>query len=294
MILTMALLAVLLVSAPATALTLVDWDATSFTSWNVNAFGLITSSPALPSANQFYISTANPRPGAASPEHLRVQWNSPDSWQGRMVFEGGSVQFTHFFATLYVSHSATWTPFSSGSTKQLVMKGPTGWNSTYLQASSFGDRQPFVVVQNMPSGFDNFLQNVNPHVAITPGGGYYRLDYEVKLNTPGQSDGIVRMFINNVKQLEYLNVNMGTRVGDVFNAVDADFLGSGSGTFPMYRDCDRIWVSTTAFDAGGVSGLNTPTNVLICKGAGCTPAMLLPVPVLIGVLVWVRRRLRRA
>jgi hypothetical protein len=60
----------------------------------------------------------------------------------------------------------------------------------------------------------------------------------------------------------------------------------------MYRDMDRMWVSTTNFD-GAPAGLNTPGNPLICRGAGCTPAMLLPLPVLAGLALWLRRRLRR-
>jgi hypothetical protein len=41
------------------------------------------------------------------------------------------------------------------------------------------------------------------------------------------------------------------------------------------------------------SALNAPGNPLICRGAGCTPAMLVPLPIVVGALIWLRRRLAR-
>lgn len=304
-----ATIAACVLAGPASALTVLDWDCTSFTAYNTNIFASVASSPVMSSStiidpNHFYISTANPRSGAASPQHLRVQWNSANDWGGRLTFEspsGGNFG-RHVFVTIYTAIGSTWTPYDvSGFSKQIILKTNTFLNNSYFQVSASpapGVIKPNIAVQDCDvvcPGSGNLLQNMGHDVTLVPGSGYHRLDYELQLASgPAVPDGLMRLYIDGVQVANYVNIILNSPVGNVFVSVDVDFLGSGPGTFPMFRDMDRLWISTTAFDAGfggGPSQLNPPSNPLICKGGGCTPASI---PVVGGLVVifWLRRRLK--
>jgi hypothetical protein len=105
------------------------------------------------------------------------------------------------------------------------------------------------------------------------------------------TSGRWRMWVNDVLVMDYSGIQTVQECGSIgWGAMRM----SGIYAWPLANSTvtyDQMRATTSSLVPGG--GLNAPSNPKICRGAGCTPSMVLPVPVLAGLLIWLRRRLRR-
>jgi hypothetical protein len=120
-------------------------------------------------------------------------------------------------------------------------------------------------------------------------GTEYHIIVEIKYSQIAQ--GWVKLYVDGVIQMQAVNVRTAGNGTLEFVRLGGIAPEPNTGTAPRYLRFDEVRMTTTDLTPGG--GLNTPGNPLICRGAACTPAMLMPLGGLLGWLLWLRPALRR-
>jgi hypothetical protein len=101
-----------------------------------------------------------------------------------------------FIMAAFESWSAGYPPFNS-------------WSPYYLTVAVDGNGLPFAILNRKTSGstlWRNMPQNQGSPTVVNPG-QWYKLKYHLKLNTPGNSDGICEVWINDQLKVKYTDVN---------------------------------------------------------------------------------------
>jgi hypothetical protein len=92
------------------------------------------------------------------------------------------------------------------------------------------------------------------------------VETEVKVNTPGQKDGLYRTWINGTLVIERLNVDLRGSTSDKINEVMLDCYWNGGSTGNLTRYYDNFVISTTKIGLAGTATLAPPmppTNVTV-------------------------------
>jgi hypothetical protein len=124
----------------------------------------------------------------------------------------------------------------------------------------------------------------------------YTMVVEVKNSRLAQ--GSIRVWQNGQQTMGWTNVVTCSKpLGDTDGTCNFNFMRYG-GQFAgpvgtMTIDNMRLTTETCLAPVGCAGSLNTPGNPLICRGTGCTPAMLAPLGALVGALMWLRRWMKR-
>jgi hypothetical protein len=134
---------------------------------------------------------------------------------------------------------------------------------------------------------ENLAQNVGSTFFFSPP-NLYHIVIELKLSTT--SAGYLKAWVNDTL---YWNRTGRRTVGaspfQIWRFGGA--VGTPNGK-RMWFDKTR-WTRTNLAPGGAPAQLNAPANLLLCSGPGCAPALVVPLGALAGLLVWVRRRLKR-
>jgi polysaccharide lyase-like protein len=118
---------------------------------------------------------------------------------------------TEFYGAIWVKFSSNFVGQSSGVNKIFFIwtDDNGGTPSYYLSAQAVGasDFQPQIRTQ------DNGAQDLTPNVSGQTGytfarNTWVRWEFYIKNNTPGNSDGIVRVWMNGTKVTEYDNIKI--------------------------------------------------------------------------------------
>lgn len=112
-----------------------------------------------------------------------------------------------------------------------------------------------------------------------------------KANPFDSSVGAFKMWDNGVLTHNFTNVGTcpATSGTCVYNVLRFGGQGEGVGAGGNIWYTDQVRITFTDISPGGPTNLNPPSNLLICRGGGCTPASI-PVIGGIGFLIWLRRR----
>ncbi|MGE3510594.1 MAG: heparin lyase I family protein, partial [Vicinamibacterales bacterium] len=110
--------------------------------------------------------------------------------------------------------------------------------------------------------FYNLDQNVGAPVTVRFD-QWDKLKLHVRLNTPGQSNGIVRLWVNDQLKLDRTNVNIraGTSLG--LNKLIVGSYSNPPHNGPGVQWIDEVRLASTDPDAGTLSPPAAPTNVRI-------------------------------
>jgi len=120
------------------------------------------------------------------------------------VYFVGRVQFSPNYNTTY-GKLFTMASFESWSASY---PQPMNW-SPYYVLLQYNNLQAEGVLHSKTSGtskWRNLLQNQGTPVTFEKG-RWYELQYRLKLNTPGQANGVFEMWIDGVKKASYTDVN---------------------------------------------------------------------------------------
>lgn len=158
----------------------------------------------------------------------------------------------------------------------------------------------------------NFNWNVNNFQQLP--NKWYCWETHWKMNTPGQANGVIEMWGQNMTDggpntqvMSYQNLELRgpTRLPAGCGVVSQTDCNSPQKHFNFYRVfrqwgktgdrwIDDVAVGDTRIGCGAAQpAMNTPANLLICRGTLCTPASVLPLPALMAAAWWVRRKLKR-
>lgn len=165
------------------------------------------------------------------------------------------------------------------------------------------------------NGLDGCNFHWNSSNLVQPNGKWFCWEVHFKMNTPGQANGVIEMWGQNmtdggpnIQTMGYYAVEMrGPQIMQPpgCGVVSTTDCNSSLKTFNFYRNyrqegqggdrwLDDLAVSSTRIGCGAAQpALNTPANLLICRGALCTPASVLPLPLVIAAALWLRRALKR-
>ena len=152
-----------------------------------------------------------------------------------------------------------------------------GYHGNYIFGIFGSDRQ--VVIQTQPSstsklyGALNKVYYNNRTYTRIDTGQWYKLSHYFKLNTSGVSNGIIRIWVNDVLAAEYTDVNMrgGDEGSDNWYATSLQPIWGGmyqTKTVGDYFYMDRWITSTTALGGGG--DLTAPYVDTFSPGDGAT------------------------
>lgn len=110
--------------------------------------------------------------------------------------------------------------------------------------------------------FYNLDQNIGTRAAVRFD-QWDKLKLYVRLNTPGQSNGIVRLWVNDQLKLDRTNVNIraGTSLG--LNKLIVGSYSNPPHDGPGVQWIDEVRLASTDPDAGALSPPSAPTNVRI-------------------------------
>lgn len=158
----------------------------------------------------------------------------------------------HIFVRWGVKRSANFED-SGVSTKSVFLNSASPYQVGCLwhQAAPEGQYQ---FVNN--GGTDEVLvQTINPLTFTND--VWYTTEIEIKANTPGLNDGIVRMWIDDALKLDKTDANLRTSTTEVFTSLEisAFWNDDGGPSHPlMFVDYDRIAVDTQRIFAPGGGG----------------------------------------
>jgi len=135
-------------------------------------------------------------------EHPRG--DTPDAANVDEVFLNARVRFSPNFAITY-NKMFTMAAFDDWSA---TWPQPMGWSPYYILLQ-YNNGQAEGILHKKTTGGSQWramLQNVGTPVTFQPD-RWYEMQYRMKLNTPGQSDGVFELWIDGVKKASYTDVN---------------------------------------------------------------------------------------
>lgn len=126
---------------------------------------------------------------------------------------------------------------------------------------------PVYMVQHSYTGgqwlFFNLPQNIGTPVALRRG-QWDKLKLYVRLNTPGQSNGIVRFWVNDQLKAEHTSVDIRENTSYGLNKLNLSTAQPGNrSTIPGTQWHDSFTISATDPDAGQSTAPSPPTGVRI-------------------------------
>jgi hypothetical protein len=148
---------------------------------------------------------------------------------------------------------------------------PNSWAPYYITVGIVNSGELFMYLvraDGLPGGatgaiWENHYQNQGQTYLISPG-QWYKVKYRAKLNTPGSSNGIFQMWLNDTLIEEYTNLNYrASYTTRGWNYDQMRFDGSGSMPNPqyIYRDDITLYSGDPASPPPAA-----PTNIVISPG----------------------------
>ena len=108
------------------------------------------------------------------------------------------------------------------------------------------------------------MQNIGQPVPVRLG-QWDKLKLYVRLNTPNQSDGIARLWINDVLKLEYTNLNIRAGTSYGINKFIMGSLATQVSPSDGVQWYDQVTVSSTDPDGSAPTAPTAPTNVRVVR-----------------------------
>jgi hypothetical protein len=183
-----------------------------------------------------------------SEEHIYFQ--SPFTWDGTGI------------------HLWTLNAFESWSANYATAAGqskPHAWAPYYITVGIVGSGELFMYLcraDGLPGAstgviWQNYFQNQGATSYITPG-AWNKVRYRAKLNTPGSSDGIFQLWLNDVLIIQYTNINYRANYTSYgWNHLMMRYDGTNMPSQYIYRDNVTLWNGTTGLIP------NPITNIII-------------------------------
>lgn len=199
-------------SQPSSAWTFCDgFESGSLSAWNDVSLGSVLSVQASPVAAGSRALTATIAAGSIAGDGWAGRYfadhplgSTPSASNMEEVYFAGRVLFSPDFNTTY-GKLFTMASFESWSASY---PQPMNW-SPYYVLLQYHDLQAEGVMHSKTSGVSKWRsmpQNLGTPITFAKG-RWYELQYRLKLNSPGKSDGIFEMWIDGVKKASYLDVN---------------------------------------------------------------------------------------
>jgi hypothetical protein len=133
---------------------------------------------------------------------------------------------------------------------------PHSWAPYYITVGIVGSGELFMYLcradglPGAPTGviWQNYYQNQGTTRYVTPG-AWHKVRYRAKLNTPGSSDGIFQLWLDDLLIIQYTNINYRASYTSYgWNQLMMRYDGTNMPSQYIYRDNITLW--------GGTPGLN--------------------------------------
>jgi hypothetical protein len=227
---------------PQTTMSIVTGDGTDGTR---SVRGVITAGQGANNYKDFYFGN-HPRIGGEAVSVERGLWVAVDA-----KFDSGFV-----FGTRTSVHKILLVNFDDANALRryqitLNVYAPTG--EYFLEHLVWNEDRS---LQKVIPGID---QNISPN-ALVQRGQWARLKFFIKPNTPGQNNGIVRLWVNGVLKADHTDVPVRENTNFLPNKVILSQYVTDTGTSGTQR-WDNVRISDTDPDAGAAPRPNPPTGV---------------------------------
>jgi hypothetical protein len=134
------------------------------------------------------------------------------------------------------------------------------WQPTFMVHSWIAENNPTLNVLAKNSTQGPWLPVANSDFNLSQSTGKWNsYEVEIKLNTPGEADGIYRLWINYTLSIERTNVDLRGNTSDKINEVMLDTYWNGGATANLERFYDNFVISTQKI--GPVKVPRPPTDV---------------------------------